>query len=241
MLMDNLNRTTNRDYVYFIDGGDFLNTYPYPLLDNAIIDIYNKLNLTFLALGDQEWIDDVKIDQRVFTSLKDKIIAGNYTIPGYNFKSYGKINLSNGKNAFILSYLDKNAFYVDKDLENIKFNDTGFTAEYNNLSKSDNLIILIYHGTKKILNRIIQDYPAIDLILFAHEQNNNYDIDNRPAVVGGGSDGEYVKSVKIYGDGAGYKYTVESIPVSAGLKGDEKISRIVDEFRTADEAQTDGN
>jgi 2',3'-cyclic-nucleotide 2'-phosphodiesterase (5'-nucleotidase family) len=223
-------------YAYFIDGGDFLNTYPYPLLNSAVIDIYNLLNVKFLTLGDQERIDTNEIDRKLIMKLKDKIIASNYRIENFDFKSYGQLELRNGIKAYILSYLDKKSFFVSEDKKNIQFDDPFFSSTYYDLSKKNSLIVLIFHGTKYTLNAIIEKFSKINLILWAHEQSNIEDITKNPVIIGGGSDGEYIKQIDIYKEIDHFKFKLISIPVSANIQENPKINMIIDKFKLADKA-----
>jgi len=230
----------NNKYAYFFDGGDFLNTYPYPELNNAVISIYKNLDLTYLAAGDQEWIDSEEIDQKVFSAFEKKIIAGNFSIPDYDLTEFGTIALADGSTAYILSYLDENAFYVTKDKKNITFNDQKFVSAYNKVIQKNGLIILLYHGTENHLRWIIDNCPEIDLILFAHEQSNAFDTSKRPVVVGGGTDGEYVQWIGISKKENNIDFIVKSIPVSADLDGDNSVQDIINEFNISNEDQNSG-
>jgi 2',3'-cyclic-nucleotide 2'-phosphodiesterase (5'-nucleotidase family) len=224
-------------FTYFIDGGDFFNTYPYALLNEVIIDIYKKMNITYLALGDQEWIDTDKHDQKVLISLKDKIIASNFTINKTPLNKYAKINLKDETTAGIISYLDEKAFFVSDDKKSINFVNDQFVSIYNTITAEADLIILIFHGTSYTLEWINTKFPKINLVLYAHEQSNiNITLEN-PVVVGGGADGEYVKQIKIYRRSEKYHFEVNSIPVSSDLETDPDIYRIIDQFKLADKAE----
>ncbi len=226
-------------YAYFIDGGDFLNTYPYPLLNSAVIDIYDLLNVKFLTLGDQERIDNEELDKKVILKFKDKIIASNYRIDNFDLKSYGKLEFREGIKAYILSYLDRKSFYTSEDKKNIQFDDPLFVSTYYDLLKNNGLIILIFHGTRYSLNAIIEKFPKFNLILWAHEQSNMENITENPAVIGGGADGEYIKQINIYKSIDHYKFKLTSIPVSLNIQGNPKINMIIDKFKLTDKAVKD--
>lgn len=228
-------------YSYFFDGGDFMNTYPYPILNSAMIEIYKTINPTFLALGDQEWIDSDSMDQSVLSELADKIIATNYKVDNKKFKKIGWIALRDGTKAGILTYLDERSFYVSDDKKNIQFDNENFNSIYNNISSKTGLIVLIFHGTKYTLDILKQDYPKIKLILWAHEQSELEDIQSHPAIVGGGSDGEHIRQINIFKQGNNYHFIINSIPVSADISKDPQIESIVEKFRIADKLEKNGD
>ncbi|MEJ2544505.1 MAG: hypothetical protein P8Y99_10600 [Calditrichaceae bacterium] len=224
-------------YSYFVDGGDFLNTYPYPLLNTTVIDIYKLLNIKYLALGDQEWIDNDKIDHKVFLELNDKIIASNYRIAKYNFSSYGSFNLDMGLKAYILAYLDDKSFFVSDDKNEIQFDDNLFKSTYQKITGNNGLIVLLFHGTQYTLKTIVEQFPNFNLILWAHEQSNVENISENPAIIGGGSDGEYLKQINIYYNKNEFKFDVHSIPINLDIEEDLQVRTKVNEFKLADNAE----
>ncbi|MBN1407442.1 MAG: hypothetical protein JW956_06625 [Calditrichaceae bacterium] len=230
---------SENEYTYFIDGGDFLNTYPYPSLNSAIVDIYKLLNIEFITLGDQEWIDDDEIDNLIMNEFKSKIIASNYWIDNIDLMHSGTIDLGMGSKAYCISYLDARSFFVSDDKSGIRFDDKLFTSTYNDMTKNDGLFILLYHGTRYVLNALIEKYPKLHLVLWAHEQSTLENISDNPAIIGGGSDGEYIKQIKIYKADHGFKFKVNSIPVIIDIAEDANIRSIIDKFKAADEMAKD--
>lgn len=217
-------------YSYFIDGGDFFNTYPYPLLNEAVVDIYKSMNFTFITLGDQEWIDSDKLDKKIIVDLKDKIIASNIDIDDIQLNKYGTIELKDGTKAKVLSYFDDKSFYTSEDKKLIQFNNDQFVSVYESILAETDLVILIFHGINHSLEWIKRQFPKINLILYAHEQSNVKVISEKPAIVGGGADGEYIKQIKIYRNSNKYNFKVNDIPVSANINGDKKILTIIEKF-----------
>lgn len=221
-------------YSYYIDGGDFLNTYPYPALNSAVIDIYKLLNIKYVALGDQEWIDTDELDNRVLYELQNKIIASNFRIKNHDLKRYGQLDLQMGMKAYILSYLDEISFFVSDDKREIQFNDDLFTSNYNEISSKEGLNILLFHGTRYTLDLLIEKFPGFNLVLWGHEQNDIVNVSDNPAIIGGGSDGEHLKKINIYRNKNNYIFSVNSIPVTLEIEEDLRIRAKIDEFKLAD-------
>jgi len=223
-------------YTYFIDGGDFFNTYPYPLLNSAVIEIYNLLKVTFLVPGDQERIDIDELDHKVLLELKESIIASNYRINKFDFKSYGLLEMRNGIKAYVLSYLDEKSFFVSEDKKDIQFDDAYFASTYNDISKKNRLMVLVFHGTSFTMGVLKEKFPEFDLILWAHEQSGVENLSGTPAIIGGGADGEYIKKIEIYNETDNFSFKSTSIPVTANLQGNPGIEKIIEKFKVADKA-----
>jgi 2',3'-cyclic-nucleotide 2'-phosphodiesterase (5'-nucleotidase family) len=212
---------TEHSNAMIIDGGDFLNSYPFPELNRATLTALDRLNYTLIVPGEHEFVEGLQF----FTDLTDRFT--------------GKLLLSNAGmangNRFIKEYryngcrftavLSPRCFdYIEKP-EELQFRDqeqkkTGTMAE-------GMFEILIYHGLLSELEENIEKAPLPDLILLSHDQFLGMRQLNGIPVVGAGKDGEQVVVIRL---GEGKKFDVDFIKITENLRPDPGIAAIIRHF-----------
>ncbi len=221
-------RKTNPD-VLFIDGGDFLNTYPFPLLNETILKIYNILDPDIITPGDQEFIGNASFIEQIDKQFAAKVIATNIqwknAFTGSDFLLFER----NGRKFVIFSYLDAAAFeFIDKSIH-LKFNNHRFESVYERF-KDEAFLILLFHGRMTSLQQLANEFPEIDCILHAHQQSRMQKIENKPYIIGGGADGEYLINIKLNDENDDSKVSAAFLSVDLNIKPNLRIISIVKKF-----------
>lgn len=216
--------------VLYIDGGDFLNTYPFKNLNQAILDIYQQMNPSYIVLGDQEFIESTEFSEKLIQKFFAKIIATNIDHPQLTLNYLARHNLKQGKCSILISYLDENAFFYKPEDSLIRFNQDRFNEVYSTLNDRD-FVIALYHGSQKRLDWFTESYPKVDLILFGHEQSYFLRTDQTTAIIGGGSDGEYLIQIKVFEKKLKYSFEVNPIPITLDIRPNATIQALVDAFK----------
>ncbi len=218
--------------VLFIDGGDFFNSYPYFELDETALQILDILQPDAFLPGEQEFLEDEKLIKRLFKITP--VLGANFQYNGYPKNMVIVRDLPGNMKLFISGYLSPESF-PERIPPKLAFSEESFKSIYDNLQK-DNILVVVFHGTKQALDQFITNYPKTDLILWAHEQSRFVDISDNPAVVGGGSDGEHLILVDIFFDNKKeVRIQVERIPVSKRISSDTKVKKILENFNKKNE------
>lgn len=233
-------RRSQNPQLLFIDGGDFLNTYPFPALNQTVIDIYAELKPDLLVLGDQEFGEGPDFAGQIISNFSSCILATNYHFKKNPFLLSRKIKTSNGRRVVILSFLDKSSFEFREKDKDLTFDNKQFNDEYNRLDKND-IIIVIYHGEIRLLDSFLDLYPGVDLVLTAHEQSNIMQLDSRPAVIGGRADGEYLIQIYIRQNDSEIYFNANPIPLDLKTEKDGKINSIIEQFNEKQKKQKKDN
>lgn len=225
----NEKRTNNPD-ILVIDGGDFLNSYPFEALNRTVIEIYHRLNPDYIILGDQEFYESTSFTRYLINGLADKILAGNYTVNEVSLNPSMRLPSSENSSVSLISFLDQKAFVYREMSEMLHFDQALFDRIYQQLPEED-FSIALFHGPKRQLDWFRKTYSRIDLILFGHEQSYFTDLQGKPAVIGGGSDGEHLMHIKVYYRPDGYEIQSKAIPVTLQIEAHEQIKTIIERFK----------
>ena len=214
--------------ILVVDGGDFFNSYSYPDLNHAVLDLYQRLHPELVALGDQELIEGLSFLKQNNRFFKKSSISSNTVIPGINTN---KAYLSE-KNTplYFLSWLDPSAFDIIKKPKFLKFNEHTFDTLYKKRDKNQ-ILIVVFHGAVSAIQKFITAYPEIDILLLAHAQSNIKELKKRPFIIGGGADGEYIKDIFITRSAGKIQIDVKDIPVTMDVKPDAEALKIIDKWQ----------
>ncbi len=215
----------------FIDGGDFLNTYPFPELNRSILKSYSYLTPDIIAPGDQEFIPETSFTLPFFMQNRERIVLTNALPDSLCLrKTYEKEIF--GHSITILSYLDSSAFYYGNRRPPVKLDEMTFRETYNGLAEEE-CVIVLFHGSEKAMKRFRDTYPKITLILYAHEQSSLIVDGTPPFIVGGGADGEFLRLV-LLGFSQKHPYiSVKHFPVNENIESDATVEAFIDEYRSA--------
>ncbi len=226
-------REENPDLL-FIDGGDFLNSYSYQALNEAVMDIYRLMKPDIITLGDQEFVEGLGYFERNFKDFLPWIRASNIQAGKQKFLPKAAFREKNKLPVVILAYLDKKAFSFIPLEKEISFHEEIFEQEYRQVKSSDFLIV-VYHGLFWRLKNFVKKYPDIDCVLLGHNQTDNFMIDEKPWIIGGGVDGEYLIDIKIKDIDNVAKIEVSKIEVKKSVLQEKTAEKIIDKFKSKSE------
>ncbi|HID38662.1 MAG TPA: hypothetical protein EYP36_04000, partial [Calditrichaeota bacterium] len=213
--------------VLLIDGGDFFNPYPYYELNDAALKILNVLQPDGFLTAEQEFQEDEKLIERLFKLLP--VLGSNFKYNSYPKSELIVRLLQDHKKLVILGYLSPESFPGQLPGKLI-FSEKQFQSIYNSLEKNS-IIVVAFHGSKAALDRFLTDYPKTDLVLWAHAQSRLTNISDKPAVVGGGSDGEHLILIDlIFNKKKELLIQVERIPVSKKIPPNTAVKKIIEDF-----------
>ena len=213
--------------VFYIDGGDYFNSYPYIELDQAALQILMILQPDGFLPAEQEFQEDEKLIKCLFDSTN--ILGSNFQYNDFAENGLLSKNLASDKKMILTGYLSPESF-SGRIAEKLLFSDKKFRQVYDKLQK-ENILVVVFHGTKPALDRFIALYPGTDLILWAHEQSRDIELSAKPAIVGGGSDGEHLVIVNLsFGKKKELRIQVEKVPVSRKIPSDPAVKKIIEDF-----------
>ena len=214
--------------ILVVDGGDFFNSYSYPDLNHAVLELYQRLQPDLAALGDQELIEGISFLKKNTLFFNKYVISSNTNFP--EIKTHKEYVIDKTTHLYFLSWLDASAFDIIEKPKFLKFNRNSFDTLYKQRDKN-HLLIVIFHGAASAVKKFSETYPEIDIILLAHAQSNIKELDNRPYIIGGGADGEYIKDIFIMRRDDKIQINVQDIPVSMRVKPDSEALKIIDKWQ----------
>jgi 2',3'-cyclic-nucleotide 2'-phosphodiesterase (5'-nucleotidase family) len=221
-------RKAHRDAL-LIDGGDFFNSYPFPELNQAMLQAMHLCAYDLVLPGDQAFIEGEEFYKSFETAMAGKILISNQASAAENYKSFrfGTFGL------LITAILSPSAFeFIDK-------------PEWINLLKSpagsptgqkDILRVIVFHGSRAEAEKFASGQTKVDLILMAHDQEKGLWKFNGVLLVGNGKDSEYVSVIEARYD-AGWKIDVQQVSMSDAYPEPLEILDIIRAFKI----ETEGN
>ena len=213
-------RTVHRDII-MIDGGDFLNSYPFPELDKATLTAFEGLHYTLMVPGEHEFVEGLKF----FTNLTDRFSGqmllsnagmadGDGFIKEYRFDG---CRFTAVLSASCFDYIEKPTELQFLDLKETKTDEAGGKV----------FEVMIYHGLFSQLVKDIEKIPLPDMILLSHDQFMGVQQLKGIPVVGAGKDGEQVVVIRL---SDGNKYDVDFKKITEDLRPDPVITSIIRHF-----------
>lgn len=218
-------RKINPDLIV-IDGGDAFNPYSYPNLNRAAVELCALLKPDIIVPGDQEWIEGNTFLRASIKAIGSTFLLSNGHMDGFEPESRYSVRANSEQKLHILSYLHTNAFDLIQKPNQIILQENRFQNIYNVIRNSDFLVV-IFHGPEKSLDAFIRTYPDVDLILLAHTQSDLVSLKKTPAIVSGGTDGEYLRNISIDFKDRSPVIQVRSIPVSLDIKPNHRALEII--------------
>ncbi|MGD9486842.1 MAG: hypothetical protein AB7W47_02360 [Calditrichaceae bacterium] len=210
----------------FIDGGDFLNTYPFRLLNSSVVEGYKYLKPDGLILGDQEFVEGPGFLNRLALELRKSIIASNYMIQNTKLRENLVFKSPSGETMRFFAYLDPESFDFIKADSLTRFDPQKFDSLYHAINKEE-ISVVIYHGTSVGLESFLNKYSDFDLILSSHEQSLKYTVNSSPAVISGGADGKSVINIQVLKSETDIEYRVFNIPIGLEIEPEPAVSDII--------------
>jgi 2',3'-cyclic-nucleotide 2'-phosphodiesterase (5'-nucleotidase family) len=208
-----------------IDGGDTFNTYSFIELDQAIADAYKLIKPDIWVPGEQEFIEGKPFFKNLVDSMETTLLAGNIEINDLPLQKTKTYTFQN-KKIIITSYIQPDVYEgMDSTLQ-ITVND-----KPNEKLNSEYFKVLIFHGDEAELNRQDKLVSAFDLVLSAHQQSPDIDLDSDTPVIGGGADGEFLVHIILQNNKSGFKISASKINIEQSDNPDKQIAKIISEYR----------
>jgi len=209
-----------------IDGGDFFNSYPFPLLNRAVAQVYRLIKPDILTPGDQEFMEGIPFFKKNIKPLQKQLLATNLFLPDFAMPKEKVYTILKRTKIAFLSYLDPQAFQFSGKSSAIHLRLTDFNQLYHALLPHT-FIVVIYHGPQAALKRFLARHQKIDCVLLGHTQSSVQQLKNKPYIIGGGEDGENLLDIRIKEQSGIFKVQVNRLPVYESLKQNEKIASII--------------
>ena len=216
-----------------IDGGDFLNSYPYQELNALIVDIYKKLKPDILLPADQELQAGNEKIVQLLQNAKFNFVASNFSFSPLTSKEIHYIWAQKTKIA-VLTFLDRSSFLYLKPQAVFSFNSEQFKTIYQQALATSDFLITVFHGEDSALNEFIKKFPGVDLILLAHSQSLNDALSSHPIIIGAGADGEYLSVFTLYFQAGRFrKISCQKLPVSLQITPEKQIEKLIQKFKAS--------
>lgn len=216
----------------FVDGGDFMNPYPYRTLDKAVLDIYRLMTPDILLLGDQEWVEEPPFLYKNFDRWSH-VLGTNYRIRNKKINKEKIYLLKNGVRVRILTYLDICSFdLLGLPGDELKFDEKAFRRAV--AAKSSNeLLMVVFHGCVGGQGSFLRKYKnKVDVLFVAHTQQTKIDLKRRPRIIPGGSDCRYLYRVRVVPEGDSYRISADKLPVLQKLEQDKQLIPILKKMKS---------
>ena len=226
-IIDDL-RKKNQNLVV-IDGGDTFNTYPFMELDSAVYESYKLIKPDIWVPAEQEFIEGAGFLSKVFNQVGSTFITGNIQFKNLKTVAQKEYVYKNKKVTFT-SFVQP-ALFDPKLRDQYVLNKSDELIGISEALNPDNFNILIFHGDQIEFENQTQLISKFDLILSAHQQSDQIDLESDPPVIGGGADGEFLAHIILQENGSGFKISASKINVEQGNNPDKKISEIISEYR----------
>lgn len=226
-VIENLKR--HNPNLIVIDGGDTFNTYPFIELDQAILDAYKIIKPDIWVPGEQEFIEGNSFLKNAISALPSSFITGNISLKDTSTSSQKKFNFQN-KKIVITSYIQPEILEVFNPNLNVTYEPSKLDKIVENL-ESDNFNILVFHADEMELQKQVNLISKFDLLLTSHQQSVNIDLQSKPAVIGGGADGEYMVHISLQRNAKDFKISASKINVTQSTNPDQRIADIISAYR----------
>lgn len=216
---------TENPAIIVIDGGDTFNYYSFSELNTAIANSYNIIKPNLWVIGEQDFVEGFPFLHKNFSSSHIELLAGNYELEGLKtipVKEYSITDID----ISITSYLQPGLMQNDQY--------TNAPNQLNTLLNSlDNSVynILVMHSDSDEYSKHREVFSKFDLILTAHQQGANIDIDSKPVIIDGFSDGENLINIKINRSQNIFSVKAEIIPVIINKYPNKEIEKLISEYK----------
>ncbi len=214
-------RKVNKD-VLLIDGGDFLNSYPYPNLNSKMLQSIHKMDYDVIVPGDHEFVEGYDFFKKIYTELNNAVLISNQEPTGAE-KQFAYPGLRVAVSGFVAPAVFEN---IDRPESFTLINPDKSEMPVN----SDTFFnILVFHGDKRDAAKIAEKHPGIDLILLGHDHFKGVQQIGDAVIVGNGRDSEYFSLITVETFSPN-KVQTRHIKVIPTIPEDKGIKKIIDAF-----------
>jgi len=211
--------------IVVLDGGDYYNSYSYPEIDQAVSEMYHLLQPDIIVPGEQEMIEGLSFFKQTLLAVSTHYLASNMHVPGVKFSDSYVLS----PKIVLNSFLDVSAFDIIRKPAELQLDDENFKHIYRTAGKRK-ILITVFHGSEKALISFIKTYPRINIVLLAHAQSDRVELNSVPIIIGGGTDGEYLKRIHIVIRENKPHVTVKKIPIKLNILPNTKALDIIQKW-----------
>ncbi len=209
--------------VILIDGGDFFNSYPFPLLDEAMLKALEVLEYDLFIPGDQEFVEGSAFYKRLQTILGKRLLISNNGAG--NLQSFS-IYLGSD-NVRIHGLLSPKVFDFIEVPAILNLQDPSNMILRSKTPRDLNVVVM--HGYLGEAQQFARVNQSIDLILLAHDQLKGIWDENGPLIVGNGKDSEFLSIIEARFEKK-WHFKVDQLRISETIPEDDHILKIIREF-----------
>jgi len=223
--------------ILLVDGGDYFATTNRQLQNSKVLESYKMMNYDAIALGDQEFWNGLDI-------FEEKIVKSDLPILSTNFhNNYGtkiKPVLSLKKQGYFLQLFaivhpESFGFFPEEQLTDINWKDAEKSLKENLKTEKNQLNLVVFHGDRHILDKMIKNYPEVGIWLVAHQEKkmeSDWQKLNKPVVVYSDSDGESVQLLKAFlnDDSTELEFTTKRLRLTEDILPDQNMKQFIDQY-----------
>jgi hypothetical protein len=209
-----------------IDGGDFFNSYPFPELNKAMLNVLNHMDYDVLVPGEHEFTVNNVLLSAYFSQYGQKVLISNSGLTDRSFREFKTDRFL----IKVYSYLDPGVFKFIPEPDTLKLSKTPFKVQA--AESPDMMNILVFHGEKNVLQEILSRSPSVDLVLLAHMQNKGQSQIAGKMVIGVGRDGESVAVIRLFKEADDLHVEVDFQTIDLSLAADKDILPIIHNFKS---------
>jgi 2',3'-cyclic-nucleotide 2'-phosphodiesterase (5'-nucleotidase family) len=209
--------------VILIDGGDFFNSYPFPLLDEAMLKALEMLEYDLFISGDQEFVEGSAFYKRLQTVLgKRLLISNNGSGNLQSFSIYlgcDNVRIHGLLSPKVFDFIEVPAILNLQDPSNIILKSK---------TRRD-LNVVVMHGYLGEAQQFARVNQSIDLVLLAHDQLKGIWDENGPLIVGNGKDSEFLSIIEARFEKK-WHFRVDQVRINETVLEDDCILKIIKKF-----------
>lgn len=214
-----------------VDAGDFFSSYSLPAANRLMLKLLALAPYDAISPGDQEFVEAAGFIRQVSReeNLRLPLLTGNLpaadrSVPeGARFK----ILTAGPFSIFVLGIVNKKTFdFIVPPAGGIADDAAVLEALADTAAGSD-LQVLLYHGERHDAEQLAAQFPWLDVIVLAHQQQKAFSRVRETALVEGGSSGEYIGHLSLRRSAKGWQFENKFIPVTRSLPLHPEAKRLV--------------
>lgn len=219
-----------------LDAGDFLNSYSMPAGNKTQLAMMALAGYDAVNIGDQEFVEGHSFlatirDTLSGTNLLSANISGNCE----KFLKPSGLFSRNNVRVAITGFVAPTAFdFIPIAPDRAEDPLTTLSAVSGFSEKSGDLQILLFHGKWDEAKTIVDQYPWIDIILLAHNQEKKVERYRQTTLAECGADGQYVGLLEISRNADDWKINNRFLAVTADLSVDPAAQKLLEKYYQAE-------
>ena len=216
-----------------LDGGDFLMSYTLPEANRVMLNLMAIAGYDALNLGDQEFVesadfirevsDQSKLDLKVLSANLDA--GSRQTFHQYDIfeKADVKIAVAGLVMPEAFEFILVDDLTVSPVIEAMNQISTEMTAD-------SDIQIVLFHGSWEAAKAVSQQFPWIDVIILAHNQQKKFVADGEIAFAECGTEGQYIGYLQIQKNEGRWEFKNQFIAINDDLLFSPTAQEMVDGY-----------